>query len=78
MKANMHEAKSKLSQLAECAVNGERVVIAKSGEPYVELIRCRSEIRPPFGWLKDEVAMSSDFDSKDTNMEVTDLFEGKV
>ena len=40
MKANMHEAKSRLSQLAEAAAKGERVVIAKSGKPYVELVPC--------------------------------------
>jgi len=78
MKANMHEAKSKLSQLAERAVRGERVIIAKAGEPYVELIRCREESRPAFGWLKDEISMSADFDSEDTNTAVADLFEGKT
>ena len=77
MKANMHEAKSKLSQLAEQAANGERVVIAKAGEPYVELIRCREDPRPAFGWLKDEITVSPDFDSISTNDAVADLFEGK-
>ena len=77
MKANMHEAKSRLSQLAEAAVNGERVVIAKTGEPYVELIPCRAEKRPPFGWLKDEIKISSSFDSQATNAEIADLFESK-
>jgi len=56
MKANMHEAKSRLSKLAEAAAKGERVVIAKSGKPYVELVPCRAEERLPFGWLKDNVA----------------------
>lgn len=36
--ANMHEAKSKLSQLAELAHSGETVVIAKAGKPYVDLV----------------------------------------
>lgn len=78
MKANMHEAKSKLSQLAEHAVRGERVVIAKAGEPYVELIRCRTDPRPAFGWLKNEITVSPDFDSVSTNEAVADLFEGKA
>lgn len=78
MKANMHEAKSRLSQLAEAAVNGEKVVIAKSGVPYVELIPCRAAERPPFGWLKDEVQISPDFDSESTNANVADLFEGEA
>ncbi len=38
MQANMHEAKSKLSQLAEIAKSGETVVIAKAGKPYVDLV----------------------------------------
>lgn len=77
MKANMHEAKTKLSQLAEAAANGEKVVIAKAGKPYVELVPYRSEKRAPFGWLKSEVQISPDFDSADTNEDVADLFEGK-
>ena len=38
MQANMHEAKSKLSQLVERAEAGEEVVIAKSGKPVVKLV----------------------------------------
>ena len=78
MKANIHEAKSRLYQLAEAAVNGERVVIAKSGKPFVELIPCRADKRPPFGWLKEEVQISDDFDSPSTSAELSDLFEGKA
>ncbi len=54
------------------------MVIAKAGEPYVELIPCRQESRPGFGWLKDEVSISADFDSDTTNSAVADLFEGKA
>lgn len=77
MKANMHEAKSKLSKLAELAAKGERVVIARAGEPYVELIPCRKEQRPDFGWLKDQITVSPDFDSDEVNSAVSDLFESK-
>ena len=31
--ANIHEAKSQLSKLIEHAMNGEEVIIAKSGQP---------------------------------------------
>lgn len=78
MKANMHEAKSKLSQLAERAANGERVVIAKAGKPYVELVPCRSEARPAFGWLKDQIEVSDDFDSVDVSSTMVDLFDYKA
>lgn len=49
--ANMHEAKSKLSQLAELAHQGERVVIAKAGKPYVDLVPHRNSTpRVPGGY----------------------------
>ena len=35
---NMHQAKSKLSGLRELAWKGERVVIAKAGKPYLDLL----------------------------------------
>ena len=35
---NMHEAKTRLSELAELAHKGERVVIAKAGTPYLDLL----------------------------------------
>ncbi|MCW8275509.1 hypothetical protein IMF27_07185 [Pseudomonas sp. PCH199] len=34
----MHEAKSQLSQLAERAWHGDKVVIAKAGKPYLDLL----------------------------------------
>ena len=38
MQVNMHEAKSKLSALAEKAWEGETIVIAKAGKPYLDLV----------------------------------------
>ena len=66
----MHEAKSKLSQLVEAAVRGEVVIIAKAGKPLVQLIPCKPKKQRVFGALKGKVAMSDDFDSKDTNNEI--------
>ena len=37
MQVNMHEAKSQLSRLGRLAWQGEEVVIAKAGEPYLRL-----------------------------------------
>ena len=37
MKVNMHEAKSQLSRLGRLAWEGEEIVIARSGEPYLRL-----------------------------------------
>jgi antitoxin (DNA-binding transcriptional repressor) of toxin-antitoxin stability system len=74
MQVNIHEAKSQLSKLGELVVNGERVVIAKSGKPYLDLIphREQQEPRTP-GRLKGQIHMAEDFDR--TPEEVVAAFE---
>lgn len=63
MQVNMHEAKTKLSQLAEKAWQGEKVVIAKAGKPYLELIPLREEHRQRKpGRLAGKITMTEDFD----------------
>lgn len=42
MQVNMHEAKSNLSKLGEKAWQGERVIIARAGKPYLELLPHRN------------------------------------
>jgi prevent-host-death family protein len=37
MQVNIHDAKTQLSKLIECACRGEEVVIAKAGKPLVRL-----------------------------------------
>ena len=39
---NMHEAKSQLSKLGEMAWKGEKIVIAKAGKPYLDLVPHKS------------------------------------
>ena len=64
--ANMHEAKSKLSQLAEMAHSGQVVVIAKAGKPYVDLVPHRERtVREPGGYDID----MSHFDKADKQIE---------
>ena len=46
MQVNMHEAKSQLSRLGELACQGERVIIAKAGKPYLELLPYREKKEP--------------------------------
>ncbi|RFA29994.1 antitoxin [Alkalilimnicola ehrlichii] len=72
----MHEAKSKLSQLAEKVYQGERVVIAKAGKPYLELLPLRDgrRQRTP-GRLAGKITMAPDFDA--TPDEVIRAFEGQ-
>lgn len=69
--ANMHEAKSKLSQLADLAHAGEIVVIAKAGKPYVDIVPHRErKPRVPGGYSVD----MSNFDVCDSEIEA--LFYG--
>ena len=72
---NMHEAKSQLSKLGELAWKGEKIVIAKAGKPYLDLIPHRQDRKPRKpGGLKGQITMAPDFDVTPT--EVIDGFEG--
>ena len=78
MKVNMHEAKSQLSRLGELAWQGENVVIAKAGKPYLNLVPYREtrKQRKP-GRLKGRIHIEPDFD--ETPPEIIDSFyESKV
>ena len=65
MQVNMHEAKSKLSLLGKKVWQGERVVIARAGEPYLDLLphRERRTERCP-GRFKGQIRIGSDFSEK--------------
>ncbi|MCR9091158.1 type II toxin-antitoxin system prevent-host-death family antitoxin [Algiphilus sp.] len=71
---NMHEAKSQLSKLGELAWKGEKIVIAKAGKPYLDLVPHKNEgkERKP-GCLKGRIHMAPDFDT--TPQDVIDDFE---
>ena len=73
MKVNMHEAKSQLSSLGELAWQGEDVVIAKAGKPYLNLVPYREtrKQRKP-GRLKGRIHITPDFD--ETPQEIIDSF----
>lgn len=60
---NMHEAKSRLSELGELVWKGEKVVIAKAGRPYLDLLPHRTgRTRRKPGRLKGEITPAEDFD----------------
>ena len=69
----MHEAKSQLSRLGRLAWEGEEIVIARAGEPYLRLepYRARRGGRTLGVW-KGQVRIAPDFD--ETPREVTDAF----
>jgi len=60
---NMHQAKTHLSRLVECAGLGEDVFIAKDGEPVVRLVPVdRSRRRRPAGLYAGTITIREDFD----------------
>lgn len=60
MQVNMHEAKSQLSRLGERVWQGERVIIAKAGIPFLELIPFKEKcVRRKPGRLKNKIEYSS-------------------
>ena len=77
VQVNMHEAKSQLSQLAERVWQGDKVVIAKAGKPYLDLLPHvdTPRVRKP-GRLKGKIRMSADFDR--TPQDIIDGFEGSL
>jgi len=60
-KVNMHEAKSRLSQLVEMAKNGEDVVIAKNGKPEARIVPIKQEPKAWFGMDEGKIWMADDF-----------------
>ena len=63
-KVNVHEAKTKFSQLLERAHAGEEIIIAKAGNPVARLTayQANASRRKPGIW-KGKVVIADDFDS---------------
>ena len=62
---NMHEAKSRLSQLVLAALNGEEVILCSNGEPRVRLVPMevkpiRRDLIPPDPALRVTLALGYD------------------
>lgn len=76
MQVNMHEAKSKLSALGEKVWQGEKVVIAKAGKPYLDILPHRETTRERKpGRFKSQIRIADDFDN--TPEGVIRAFEGE-
>jgi prevent-host-death family protein len=64
MKVNMHDAKSKLSELVAAAERGEDVVIARNGTPVARLVPITATYAPVrLGVLAGEIEVGPDFDA---------------
>lgn len=63
MLVNMHDAKTRLSELVAAAEAGEEVVIARRGAPAVRLTPVRDHHAPvQLGLLAGEISVGDDFD----------------
>jgi prevent-host-death family protein len=71
---NMHQAKSRLSELVRRVESGEKVLLARNGEPVAELIPATSPQKREGGFLKGQIWISPDFDEPDS--EIEKLFYG--
>jgi prevent-host-death family protein len=74
MLVNIHEAKTKFSNLIQRALNGEEIIIAKDGTPLIKLTPYNPELsKRKGGQLKDLMHFDPDFDQPLPN-EVLDRF----
>ena len=63
---NVHEAKTKLSQLLAEVEGGREIVVARNGKPVAKLVPFPTEGNKKgfrLGTLKGQIWMSSDFDA---------------
>lgn len=59
---NMHEAKTRLSELVRMVEAGEKVVLARNGTPVVELVVAELPTKREGGFLKGQIWIAPDFD----------------
>ena len=63
-KANLHEAKTNLSKLVELALQGEKVIICKAGEPIAQIIPfTEKKVARKGGAWKGKGKIEKDFDT---------------
>ena len=75
---NIHEAKTHLSRLIEEAVHGEGFIIAKAGQPMVQVTAIADPDRPAraLGWMRGQFTVPDDFITMDA-AEIQAMFEGE-
>lgn len=73
MQVNMQDAEASLSELGELAWQGEEIIIAKAGKPFLRLTPYKEQGKPrSLGLLEGQIWIAPDFD--DTPEELIDLF----
>ncbi len=64
VQVNMHEAKTRLSQLVELVEGGERVVIARGGVPVAELVpHAPAQLKRRGGQWQGKARIDANFDA---------------
>lgn len=58
---NVHQAKTRLSQLLARAEAGEEAVIARRGEPVARLVPCKPRNKRQFGAMKGRIHIDDSF-----------------
>jgi len=58
---NVHQAKTRLSQLLAQVEAGEEVVIARRGQPVARLVSCKPRGRRQFGAMKGQIVIDDGF-----------------
>ena len=72
MKVSVYEAKSKLSQMINAALEGEEVIITRNGQETVQLVRVnRKGKRNWIGMYDGEIVIHDDFDEPIAEFEDT-------
>ena len=73
---SVHEAKTHLSRLIDQALDGNDVVISRSGKPVVRLVRISSSA-PVLGSARGEAVLQPGWDNPLTDEEIHNLFGGE-
>jgi prevent-host-death family protein len=63
MEVNIHEAKTKLSQLIERTLQGEEVIIAKAGKPVVKLVKIQPRSKRILGSAAGTIKYNEGWDA---------------
>jgi prevent-host-death family protein len=77
-RVNIHEAKTRLSQLIAEVESGEEVVIARAGKPVARLVKEEPPHKPlrKAGAMKGEFWFAPDYDQ--ANKEILEMFEESI
>jgi antitoxin (DNA-binding transcriptional repressor) of toxin-antitoxin stability system len=78
-KVNIHEAKTRLSQLVEAVEAGEEIVLARAGRPVARLARLEARRGVRLGLLKGRIVrVARDFDRPLSTAKLKKLFGGPL